>query len=328
MALKHKFVNPKADGGDATVMRPSNWNDDHTVDSDGITMDAGSTDPTAPASGKLIFYAKTVAGRSVPKIIGPSGIDAILQNFVGQDKVSWWSAPGNATTVPTVSGAAALTAATAGTAVNVATTRVATRLKRIKYSSAATASAINSARGGVAQFTLGVPGTPNNGGFFNCLRIVLSNAATYTPGATTGGRAFFGMWATATAPTNVEPSTLVNCIGIGYGASDSNLKLYYGGSAAQTPIDFAGFPVNTLSVDVYELILFAPPNSNNTVHYKVTRLNTGVSVEGTLTAGTPGTQLPLNTTLLCYPVMWVANNSALAVAQSFDFVSAYISTDQ
>jgi hypothetical protein len=27
--IKHKFVNPKSDGADATVVRPSNWNDDH-----------------------------------------------------------------------------------------------------------------------------------------------------------------------------------------------------------------------------------------------------------------------------------------------------------
>lgn len=29
MAIKHAFVNPKADGGDATIVRPSNWNADH-----------------------------------------------------------------------------------------------------------------------------------------------------------------------------------------------------------------------------------------------------------------------------------------------------------
>lgn len=31
MPVKHAFVNPKADGGDATKTRPSNWNADHTV---------------------------------------------------------------------------------------------------------------------------------------------------------------------------------------------------------------------------------------------------------------------------------------------------------
>lgn len=29
MAIKHKFTSAKDDGGDATLVRPSNWNDDH-----------------------------------------------------------------------------------------------------------------------------------------------------------------------------------------------------------------------------------------------------------------------------------------------------------
>src|SRR3990172_8306501 len=29
MAVKHAFTSPKADGGDATLVRPSNWNAEH-----------------------------------------------------------------------------------------------------------------------------------------------------------------------------------------------------------------------------------------------------------------------------------------------------------
>lgn len=31
ISLKHAFTNPKSDGGDATVVRPSNWNAEHTL---------------------------------------------------------------------------------------------------------------------------------------------------------------------------------------------------------------------------------------------------------------------------------------------------------
>lgn len=31
LTTKHKFVSPKADGGDNTIVRPSNWNDDHEI---------------------------------------------------------------------------------------------------------------------------------------------------------------------------------------------------------------------------------------------------------------------------------------------------------
>jgi hypothetical protein len=326
MALKHAKALTQADGGDTSVVLPSDWNSDHVVDSGGILMTAGSTDPLPPAAGKLTFYSRLVAGRAVPKVIGPSGTSTILQNFLGQDKVSMWSPPGNATTVSTLTGGAtAFTTVGTATARNVATTNFATRIKRLGYVSSTTAGSLVSLRVPVAQYTLGVPGSgvPDMGGFFLCIRFMTSDAATVS-----GARQFVGISSATGAPTNVEPSTLTNSIGVGHGASDTNLKIFYGGSAAQTPIDLgANFPANTLSVDVYELILFASPKANNAVGYKVTRLNTGHVAEGTLTAATPGTQLPSNTTLLTAPLLWRTNN-ATASAVGLDFISAWISTDQ
>ena len=326
MGLKHSKVLAQADGGDTSVVRPSDWNGDHIVDTGGMLMQAGSSDPAAPASGNLLFYSKLVAGRVVPKIIGPSGIDAILQSHIGQDKVSMWSPAGNVATVSNLTGGAvAFTAVGTATLKAVATTNFYTRLKRLQYLSVATAGGLSSIRTAAAQYTLGVPGSgiPDMGGFFLIIRFGCSDAATVA-----GARQFVGMWSTTTAPTNVEPSTLTNCIGVGHGAADTNLKIFYGGSAAQTAIDLgANFPANTLSVDAYELILFCSPKLNNSVGYKVTRLNTGHVAEGTLSAATPGTQLPLNTTLLSAPLLWRCNN-ATALAVGIDLVSAYISTDQ
>lgn len=34
MPITHAFTNPKADGADATVVRPSNWNANHTITAD------------------------------------------------------------------------------------------------------------------------------------------------------------------------------------------------------------------------------------------------------------------------------------------------------
>jgi hypothetical protein len=127
------------------------------------------------------------------------------------------------------------------------------------------------------------------------------------------------------APTNVQPSTLTNCIGVGQGASDTNLFIYYGGSAAQTPIDLTStFPTGTSNTDLYELTLFAPPTSNNTVYYQVRRLNTGDVATGTLT-GTAGTVLPLNTTVIGYRA-WRTNN-ATATAVNLAIVGVYCETD-
>ena len=170
----------------------------------------------------------------------------------------------------------------------------------------------------VAQVTVG-DGT--NGGFYKICRFGTSDAATVA-----GARMFVGVSSTTSAPTNVEPSTLTNSIGVGHGASDTNLKIYYGGSAAQTPIDLgSNFPANTLSTDVYELALFAPASSNNTVYYEVNRINTGDVATGTLT-GTAGTVLPSSSTLLAYQRAWRCNN-ATAKAVGLDIMSDYIETD-
>lgn len=38
MAIKHKFNDPHSDGSDATVVQPSDWNDDHIIDDGTLTL--------------------------------------------------------------------------------------------------------------------------------------------------------------------------------------------------------------------------------------------------------------------------------------------------
>jgi hypothetical protein len=277
-------------------------------------------DPGAASSGTIRVYSKSVCGRSMLKWVGSSGLDNIAQPMIAFNKVAWWNPPGNSTTVPAVNGMSAYTTVGTATARNVATTNMFVRMKRLGFVSAATTGSLTSIRHPYAQFTIG--NGSGLGGFTKVIRFGISDAATVST-----ARMFIGMSSSIAAPTNVEPSTLTNSIGVGHGASDSNLKLYYGGSTAQTPIDLgSNFPKNTLSVDVYELILFSSPNITNTVYYRVTRLNTGAVAEGTLTATTAGTQLPSATTLLNMTWCYRTNNTT-ALAVGLDIMSDYIETD-
>lgn len=54
MGVVHKFVNPKSDGPDPTVVRPSNWNDNHAVTED-VSVIAINT--TAVAGNTYVFTA-------------------------------------------------------------------------------------------------------------------------------------------------------------------------------------------------------------------------------------------------------------------------------
>lgn len=278
-----------------------------------------TTVPTSTAGGSYLFN-RDRGGRLMFGQMGPSGVDYTFQPSLYANKIGYFNPPGNVATVPGLFGMGTLTATGTATARTVATTSLFTRTRRVGVVSAGTVGSLAGYRGTAAQLTMGSGSILGGGGFYYVIRFGTSDAVTVA-----GARMFVGLRNITTAPTNVEPSTLTNCIGIGHGATNSNLFIYYGGSAAQTPIDLGtSFPANTLSTDLYELTLFCAPTSNNTVTYKVERLNTGVTASGTLT-GTAGTALPLNTTLLVNNDYRTNNTTGLAVG--IDYVSIYFETD-
>lgn len=275
--------------------------------------------PLPAGAGEMKLFSRKLANRLMPAFVGPSGLDSALQPLLARNKVGYWNPPGNATTVPGVFGftAPTITGFTA-TARNVATTNMFTRMRRLGYVSAATAGSVGQWRVSVYQYTVGSSST-NLGGFFYVVRFGISDAA-----AVAGARMFMGLRASST-PANVEPSTLTNCIGIGHGAADSNMQLFYGGSAAQAAVDLGpNFPADTRNTDVYELALFSAPNSGD-VDYEVTRINTGHVAAGTI-VNSGAAVLPTNSTLLA-PWGYRTNN-ATALAVGLDVMSAYIETDQ
>jgi hypothetical protein len=234
--------------------------------------------------------------------------------------LGWWNPAGGSATAPGVHGVV-MADVTIGDSIarNVAATSMATRMRRIQFTDFGNAGRCAGSYG-AAQYTLGVSGSPSYGGFFYQCRFVPADAATVS-----GARMFIGVFASSVDPTNVEPSTLTNCIGVAQLSSSNNLHIVYGGSAAQTAIDLgADFPAGTLSADAYELTLSCAPGVNNEVNYRVERLNTGHIATGTLTAATPGTQLPANTTFLAHRA-WRTNN-ATALAVGIDIGNLYIET--
>lgn len=274
--------------------------------------------PGTPAADTVRLFRRKIANRNMVAFIGPSGVDSSLQPILARNKVGYWCPPGNATTSPGVLGFTAPTVAGfTATARNVATTNFFTRMRRIGYVTTAAAGAVGQWRCAPAQYTVG-DSTTGLGGFTYIVRFGISDAASVS-----GARMFMGLGSSIT-PTNVEPSTITQCVGIGHGAADTNFKLFYGGSAAQTPIDLGvNFPSTTLSTDVYELALFSAPNSGD-VGYEVTRLNTGNIATGIIT-NSGSTVLPTNTTLI---TPWgYRTNNATALAVGLDVMSAYIETD-
>lgn len=276
-----------------------------------------TTNPGAAASGHMTVYSKYVSGRAMLKAVGPSGLDYAAQPWMARNKIGVWQPQGNSTVLPGVFGYTGPTIVGTLTSRNVATTNGFNMLRRIGIVTAATAGSLASYRIAAAQVTTG---TGSGGGFHKIMRFGISDAVLVS-----GARMFMGMSSSTSAPTNVEPSTLTNSIGIGHGAADTNMMLFYGGSTKQTPINLgANFPIDT-NTSAYELALFSPPSGAGEINYEVTNLNNGYVATGTITpAG--GVALPGSTTLLSYAWGYRTNN-ATAAAVGLDIAGDYIETD-
>ncbi|MBX9754541.1 MAG: hypothetical protein K2X80_07275 [Pseudomonadaceae bacterium] len=306
MGIKHNYTATGTNDG-AKQVSVDRWNAEHTIDSELILP---MVSPSAPAADKVAIYGKEIASRAMLCQMGPSGLDTTLQAHLGGNKIALWMPPGGSTTVPGVFGMAALTATGTATLRAIATTNLLTRMTRLAYVSAATAASLAGAREAVAKYTTGAGS--GLGGFFARYRFAITDAA-----AVSGARAFIGLQANTGAPTNVEPSTLVNSLGVCRLSTSSNLWIYGAGASAGTPVDLGvNFPANNPNA-AYELALFSPSAGGG--YWQVTRLDTGDVASGTFSV------VPLGTVLLCNQ-LWCTNN-ATALACALDICGIYIETD-
>lgn len=287
------------------------------------TFDIGSsalTTPASPPADTLSIFGREIANRMMLAQVGPSGFDSTLQPFLARNKIGYWNPPGNATTVPGVFGITALTGNGTATARTVATTSLATRMRRLGYPSTTTAGTFAGARLGAAQFSCG-SGSPDGSGFMLIERWVESD-----PAAVSGRRAFHGMTATTAAFTNVEVSTLLNNVGICQLSTDATQWYWQNaGSSAQTPVAIGtsiGAPGGN-STTAWELAIFAPNGVANTYYLQLTNITTGATATRTVTGA--ATVVPQSTTLLSWNA-WATNN-ATALATGIDLCSLYIETD-
>jgi hypothetical protein len=205
-----------------------------------------------------------------------------------------WAAVGNSTAI-SVLDAAALTAAPAFTAANVSVTAVG---KHRRVESLVTTAAVNAIASVRAPAALWWRGNAAGLGGFN-LNMRWGPA---TGAINASQRAFAGFDAVTTAPTDFQPSNILNIIGMGWDSADNNVQIMSNdGLGAATKIDLgANFVVPVADRGAfYDLQLLALPNASN-VFYKVTNLLTGAIALGVIT-----TDLPSSTTFLA-PRAWVS----------------------
>jgi hypothetical protein len=110
-------------------------------------------------------------------------------------------------------------------------------------------------------------------------------------------RAFVGIAATTGAPTDVQPSTQISCIGMGWDSADVNIQIMHNDAAGTcTKVDLgASFPVPTADrTNMYEIEIWCAPNESK-FNWRVTNLGTGAVASGDTGAST---DIPANTAYL------------------------------
>ncbi|MGL6289319.1 MAG: hypothetical protein ACRC2H_01365 [Silanimonas sp.] len=111
-------------------------------------------------------------------------------------------------------------------------------------------------------------------------------------------RAFWGIRALTGAPTDVDPNTLVDCVGIGYSSAETdNVHLFHNdATGAPTKINLgANFPKPAADrVNWYDFWVFSLPNGGGLIWEAYNYTNNAVA-GGVLTA-----DIPAQATLLCW----------------------------
>jgi hypothetical protein len=272
--------------------------------------------PTAPAADGVKLFGRSVGGRAMPAFMGPSGLDSALQPHMGHNRVALMRAIGSSTVLHVLG----MLSGTTGTATSAAvgTTNRHSRMARLEYlATTASTSAVVGFRGSSVQWTLGAS-TAGDGGFHMVYRW-----APATGVATATHRAFAGMRGNTAAPSDVEPSTLTSMCGMGWDAADTNIQFMHNdASGIATKIDLgASFPVPTVDrTSVYEIALFAPPGTTQSLSYEVTDLVSGAVATGTVTTDLPAT----SQLLVPYNYMSVGGTSSVV---GIAIMGLYIESD-
>ncbi len=290
----------------------SGWDIGVDVQSGGMQL-AAQTDPAAPTAGNLRIYAKDIAGRIMPKWLGPGGVDTPFQANLGFNRVTWTTPAGGAALTTCISTFGS-TFTNTGTVANPTptSTNLLTSVRRVTFSTGITAGTVAGHRQSTLQVWRG--NVAGRGGFFYTTRFGTTTLVA-------GNRAFVGMADSVAAPTNVDPTTNTTPgkIGLAINTNTGNWNLVNNiTGTAPTVLDLgANFPVDTTSL--YELVLFSAPNGSS-IGWRVNNISTGNVVSGSLS-----TNIPSSTTFLA-PQFWITNN-ATGVAAIFNFSGWYLESD-
>lgn len=282
------------------------------VEIDGGNLKLVSTsDPSAPTGG-LLLYSKSVAGRHLPKIIGPAGIDTILQVGLHGNSV-FMVAPTSGTSVPTVWGGTLAATATISLQFTAGSSNKWQSTSRKRFQTSTTAGNASGMRTAYTQWFRG--NAAGFGGFF--FRCQLGAQINLN-----GGQKFVGLCA-STGVLAGEPSALTNMCGMGYDSTDASTGNWFfmrnDGSGTATKVDL-GVNAARGTTQGWDLIMFMAPNGSD-LYVRIVNISTDTVVLDT----SYNTDLPAVNTGMAFKAD--VRNGAVAAADNLEIAKVYIETD-
>lgn len=309
MGIKHTYQTATADDAGSEVSA-SEWNADHTIDSEIVLPLVVS--PTTPATDNIALFGRKMAGRMLPAFVGPSGLDSTLQPALHGNSF-FLVTPASGTTAPNVLGGTLTTAATMSVQQTVASANRWLATWRKRFQTSTTAGNASGMRTAYTQFFRG--NAAGFGGFFFRAQLGMNINLN-------GGQKFVGLCA-STAALGGEPSALLNMCGMGYDAADSSAGNWQfmrnDGTGTATKVDLGANAARN-TTHGYDLAMFNPPNSG-TLYVRITNLHSGVAVLDTSYT----TDLPAVNTGMAFKAE--VRNGALTSADNLEIAKVYIETD-
>ena len=243
-----------------------------------------TTSFTAPVASGVKLLARVDAGRTIPAFLSQDGVTRDLQTSLARSAMMIWR-PRFGTVNMSFLGGDPPSAVGTATLAGIATTNLYTYSPKLEYlvTTAAT-TAIAGFIGYTPMVTVGGPSAGRGGFHF------VGRWGPATGVATTTNRALFGLALTTAVPTDVEPSTSVSCVIMGWDAADANIQIMHNdGTAACTKVNLgASFPVPTADrTALYELALYSPKGVTQSVNWLVTDLNSLATAGGTISTDMP-----------------------------------------
>lgn len=255
------------------------------------------SNPSAPGAGVLRMWARTISGRTVPKVAGPSGVDYPLQSSLWGNQIQVIS-PATGTTVPTSIGGSLTSGGTVSHPTPTNTDRN-TALSRTRWANVVTTTNQTlGLHGGSADMAKYWRGSSSGlGGFFFFARF---QVALWPANSV---RLFVGLRSGTTAKVASDTLTGDHC-GFWHDTTMDAVTLNFS-TRDNTTTNNIGITVPTLAANVgFDAYIYCAPNGS-TIYYRLDKISDGSTIVDSSTT----TNLPRNTIFLAPEVM-MSNGTA------------------